>query len=411
MNEPEIRETNPQAFSALPAELRAWAGQIMDVDSHEYTPVNFWAEQFGSVAQEFADAFANSKMPINRRVERDETAISEKSVWTTKFARAPGAFDFRRRLDVMDFIGIHRQMIFPGSIGLYAVSFYYRADQFPDMFRQIRGDRKGYARQLIDAYNEFCIRTARTSDRLRPVGIALADDIDALYLGAKRLIDGGVRAIWVPSASLPGGVSPASPALDRFYSLLAAANAPILAHVGADFEFLQTSRWRDAPAFQGWKAGEEFQMDPWTLSVLHLPVQNFLATMVLGGVFERHPTLRFGACEVLGQWVGPLAQLLDFWHAHSRKFTLGNMEGSLPIRLKPSEYVRRNVRVSLFDIEPVDVYIDQFGMPEVYCYASDYPHPEGGIDPMGDISGRLKRFGPQVMKKVFIDNGRWLLPD
>lgn len=406
-----VGQMTGQTSSVLPVALRPLAGQIMDVDSHEYTPVNFWVEQFGSVAKNFVSAFAHSKMPINQLVEKDEGEINLQSVWNTKFARAPGAFDFSRRLEVMDFTGIRRQMIFPGSIGLYAVSFYYRADQFPDMFREIRGDRKGYARELIGAYNEFCIRIARSSDRLRPVGIALAEDPETLYAEAKRLIEGGVRAIWVPSASLPGGVSPASPALDGFYSLMAAADAPILAHVGADFEFLKTGQWRDAPAFQGWKAGEEFQMDPWTLSVLHLPVQNFLATMVLGGVFERHPTLRFGACEVLGQWIGPLAQLLDFWHAHSRKFTLGNMEGSLPIRLKPSEYIRRNTRVSLFDIEPVDTYIDQFDMPEVYCYASDYPHPEGGKNPMGDICGRLESFGADVMRKVFVENGRWLLPD
>ena len=152
-------------------------------------------------------------------------------------------------------------------------------------------------------------------------------------------------------------------------------------------------------------------MDPWTLSTLHLPVQNFLATMVLGGVFERHPRLRFGACEVLGQWVGPLAQNLDFWHANSRKFSLDNTEGALPITMQPSDYIRRNVRVSLFDIEPVDVYIDQFSMPEIYCYSSDYPHPEGGRDPMGDISGKLARLGSDVLRKVFVENAAWLLPD
>jgi hypothetical protein len=190
-----------------------------------------------------------------------------------------------------------------------------------------------------------------------------------------------------------------------------ASDSPVLAHVGADVDFLKTTAWRSAPAFVGWKAGEEFQMDPWTLSTLHLPVQNFLATMVLGGVFERFPRLRFGASELLGQWIGPLAQNLDIWHANSRKFSLGNMEGALPIRLQPSDYIRRNVRASLFDIEPVDVYIDQFAMPEIYCYASDYPHPEGGKDPMGDISGKLARLGADVIEKVFVQNASWILPD
>jgi hypothetical protein len=50
-------------------------------------------------------------------------------------------------------------------------------------------------------------------------------------------------------------------------------------------------------------------------------------------------------------------------------------------------------------------------MPELYCYSSDYPHPEGGRDPMGDISGKLSRFGADVMRKVFVENAQWLLPD
>jgi len=398
-------------LAVIPEAVRPFVGEIMDTDSHEYTPANHWVEQFGPVARDFADALQRTKMPIAQSVDSDVTEISADSVWNTKFAKAPGAFDLKRRLDVMDYTGVKRQLVFPGSVGLYAASFYYRCEQFPDMFKSIQGDRKGYALKLIGAYNDFCLRVARQSDRMRCVGVALANDVPALQAEVKRMLDGGVRAVWMPSASLPGNVSPAHPDLDPIYAMLAAADAPLLAHVGADFEFLKTAAWRNAPAFVGWKAGEEFQMDPWTLSTLHLSVQNFLATMVLGGVFERHPKLRFGSCEVLGQWVGPLAENLDFWHQHSRKFSLGNMEGALPIKLKPSEYIRRNVRVSLFDIEPVDEYIDRYNMPEIYCYASDYPHPEGGRNPMGDVSGRLKRFKPEVLKQVFVENGRWLLPD
>ncbi len=401
----------PTTTAAVPTVLEPYVGVILDADSHEYTPVNLWEEQFGSVVRDFVAAFEHSKMPISQFVAADDTVITRETVWQTKFARAPGAFDLDRRLEVLDLMGVRRQMMFPGSIGLYAVSFYFRCDQFPDMLRSITGDRKGYARQLIRAYNDWCVRVARVTDRVRPVGVAMAESVDDLLAESRWMVDGGVRAIWMPSAALPGGVSPAHPDLDPVWDLLAGADVPVMAHLGADADFLMTTAWRDAPAFVGWKAGEEFQMDPWTLSTLHLPVQNFLTTMVLGGVFERHPRLRFGSCEVLGQWVAPLAQLLDFWHAHSRKFSLGNMEGALPIRLQPSDYIRRNVRVSLFDIEPVDVYIEQFGMPEIYCYSSDYPHPEGGKNPMGDISGKLERFGPDIMRKVFVENAEWLLPD
>ena len=85
-------------FAAIPEAVRPYAGQITDTDTHEYTPVNHWVEQFGSIASDFADALNQTNMPIRQAVARDDTAVNAETVWKTKFAAAPGAFDFRRRL-------------------------------------------------------------------------------------------------------------------------------------------------------------------------------------------------------------------------------------------------------------------------------------------------------------------------
>ena len=44
--------------------------------------------------------------------------------------------------------------------------------------------------------------------------------------------------------------------------------------------------------------------------------------------------------------------------------------------LKPSEYIKRNVRTSGFPWEPIDEYIRNDGLEDCYCYASDFPHVE-----------------------------------
>ncbi|MCB2063502.1 MAG: hypothetical protein KDE25_08610, partial [Novosphingobium sp.] len=134
---------------AIPDCLTPFAGRIMDADSHEYTPVNHWIEQFGEATRPFVEAHENSKMPIRRFVAADDTPIDDDTIWNTKFAEAPGAFDFDRRLEVMDRTGIDRQMVFPGSIGLYATSFFFRCDAFPGMYRSITGDRKRFALDMI----------------------------------------------------------------------------------------------------------------------------------------------------------------------------------------------------------------------------------------------------------------------
>ena len=97
---------------------------------------------------------------------------------------------------------------------------------------------------------------------------------------------------------------------------------------------------------------------------------------------------------------------LDMWATNTQ-----TEKWSEKLPLKPSEYIKRNIRVSAFPWENVGVYVDHYGLTDVYCYASDFPHVEGGFDPMGFWSKRLERFGPEMMEKFFVTNGQFLLPD
>jgi predicted TIM-barrel fold metal-dependent hydrolase len=241
------------------------------------------------------------------------------------------------------------------------------------------------------------------------VAVLIGNSPEELIAEAKRLINKGVRGFWFPSDDPPGGKSPASPELDPLWALLAAAVAPVLSHTGSDARFYATLEWKNAPAFEGWKAGGEFSLDPWHLSNLHIPTQNFMMTLVMGGVFERHPTLRYGACEVTAHWIGAATDAMDIWHAHADAFATDG--GASPLKLKPSEYIRRNIRVSCFDFEDVDAYIERYGMPELYCYASDFPHPEGGKSPLEKFAANLAGRPEEIKRKFFVENGKLLLPD
>ena len=189
--------------------------------------------------------------------------------------------------------------------------------------------------------------------------------------------------------------------------MLAERNVTVTLHIGSEGDFFKTEIWGRAPAFEGYKVGTEFVLNPWRLSVQHLPSQNFLATMVTGGVFERYPALRFGVIELGAYWVSHLAETLDLWHANGQNF------GAIPenrLSQRPSTYLFRNVRVSAFPFEPVDQYIERYGLEDVYCYASDYPHPEGGKDAMARFARAMERLGPKIMEKFFITNGEYLIP-
>ncbi|MFZ4603643.1 MAG: amidohydrolase family protein [Caulobacterales bacterium] len=398
---------------AIPDQLLPFAGQIIDTDTHESLPHNHWVDRYGSVVQDFADAVMISKIPAAEQREADDTEINAETVWKKKRLDAPGAFDFERRLDVMDLTGIDKQIVFPGSMGLLAIFFYGNAHNkkiFAHIDRSVE-DRRKYALDLISAYNDWTTRIARASSRFVPVSILAGGTPEELTQRAKDLVRTGARGVWLPSSVPPGGMSPAHTVFDPLWSYLADANVPVFAHVGADHGFLATEAWRDAPAFEGFRLGDEFSLDPWTLATNHRATENFLTTLILGGVFDRHPNLRYGAMESGGNWIGPLAEHLDLWIEHSGVF-VGPTAPKPKISMRPSEYIRRNVRVAPFGFEDVGSYVKMYNMPEVYCYQSDFPHIEGGKDPMGMTVKSFERAGCGFddMKKFYVDNAKWLVP-
>ncbi len=267
----------------LPDAIASFAGQINDTDGHEAMPIKRWADVYGNEVKPLADALLNAgnegqAIILNPELDADVTEINTHNVWKVKMEKAPGSFDIKRRIEVMDFMGVHRQIMYPGIAPIYAHALYNKADD-PKVFRSITGDRKAYAYRLMDIYNDWCGRVSREQDRVRPTALLIDETPEAMAKKAKRLIDSGVRLFMLATDEPPGGVSPASPRMDPVWSLLASANCAALGHISISEKLLATLEWRNAPAFQGWMLGAEFSLDPWTLSNSHLQVQNYLMTI------------------------------------------------------------------------------------------------------------------------------------
>jgi predicted TIM-barrel fold metal-dependent hydrolase len=402
---------------AIPPLLEKFAGRILDVDSHEQLPAQLWVETFGEVARPMAELMLGQQPsnPNHANVpdyEGDVKSIDPQTIWGMKGPKSAGAVDIRRRIGVLDMMAIDRQLLFPTSIGAWGMALYGAPEGTP-LYQKFQERSRSYAESLFDAFNGWAVETARISPRVRPVTPVYGNSPEDLYNRVEGLIKQGVRAVTVMASALPGGESPAHQSHDRLYAMLSEAKVPLTLHIGGELLFVRTPRWSDAAAFEGYKFNEEITMDPWRLSMMHLAPQNFVATLVTGGVFHRHPKLRFGVMEYTAHWVGPLARLLDLWHDNNqsigiKKFGMEYEGRKLPMR--PSEYIQRNVRVAPFDFEPVDEYIEKFALEDVYCFATDYPHVEGGKDPMVRLGERLAPLGDHVLEKFFCTNAEWLLP-
>jgi predicted TIM-barrel fold metal-dependent hydrolase len=395
--------------------------RTIDVDGHEFAPPHLWGEIFGPVAARLAEICAPMISAMGADyIERlgqkaDDAPMTAENVWTLRHTGAPGAFDMARRLEAMDLMGVTRQLIFP-SFGLWGqiLSTPEGGGPIAASLSRIMGDlpveemkRIGFA--ATDEWNDWCVRTAALGEgRLRPVGMLKAPvDVADLMTQTQSLIDRGLKGVLLNTGSPPAGVSPASEELDPFWAMLAAQNVPALAHVGSDLGFLNSSEWSKAAAFAPKKISIELGFEPYSLATTHLPAEHFLTIMVLGGVFERHPTLRFGAIELGAHWLGPLAENLDMWVEKAFARRIKDV-----LSMKPSEYLARNVRVTPHNIvEPVEMFFERY--PQIascYCYSTDYPHLEGGTHVNRAMHDRLAPLGDDILRKYFAGNGEWLMP-
>jgi predicted TIM-barrel fold metal-dependent hydrolase len=314
-------------------------------------------------------------------------------------------------------MGVRRQLIFP-SFGLWGQILSTGPDgggSIAQAMQNLLGEGLSpeESRALgcagIDEHNDWAARTtALDPDRLRPVGMLKpARDADDLIGQARGLLDRGLKGLLINTGSPPAGLSPAAPELDPFWALMAERDAPVMAHVGSDLGFLGSSEWSNAPAFAPNKLALEVGLEPYSFSTIHLAVEHFLTVMVMGGVFERHPRLRFGAIELGAHWLGPLADNLDMWatkvFARRLKPTLSKL---------PSAYLARNVRVTPHNmIEPVAEFMTRYPrLASCYCYSTDYPHLEGGAFVRDKVHAMLAPLGDEALESYFVTNGTWLLP-
>jgi predicted TIM-barrel fold metal-dependent hydrolase len=393
--------------------------RVLDADSHEMAPAHFWGPLFGPASGQIADGILESlKMQRGNdfyapTLTADAAAITHESVWFTKGTSAPGAFDFQRRLEVMDQMGISRQLVFP-SYAIFASMLMVGNEATVRDFLGLTGTAQEIhelGKAGLAEYNAWAAATtSRNPDRLRCVAYIMGDGtVEDLIGQTETLIGQGIRAVNIPHGVPPAGISPADPAMDDFWALLERHDVPLVTHVGNEQGLFASNAWKRAPAFKlGKVQSHELGLEPYSFATLYYTAAHFLTVLVLGGVFERFPNLRLGMIEQGSSWLGPAADNLDMWArdvyaARLRPF----------ISMLPSEYINRNVRVTPFnEFEPVRRDFERYpNLSDCYCYSTDYPHVEGGKDSKQLMYAQVAPLGETVTEKFFAANARLLLPD
>jgi predicted TIM-barrel fold metal-dependent hydrolase len=80
-----------------------------------------------------------------------------------------------------------------------------------------------------------------------------------------------------------------------------------------------------------------------------------------------------------------------------------NEERLQKLELKPSEYVRRQIRVTPYPHEDAGWCIANSG-EEVCLFSTDYPHVEGGRNPLGRFERSLENTPESAKQAFYYDN-------
>lgn len=322
-----------------------------------------------------------------------QIALGDTLIETSKEIQALGAFDSADRVTALDMLGFKRQLVF--ATHSVAMPFNPSSKIAP---RLRYGAARAHNRHMAD----FCA----ADRRLMGVGIVPLDDAPSAVAEMEWCLEAGLAAIWVPHRYCAGERSPTHVDLDPFWARLAESGRPFVLHVGGSP--LQLAKaWANTgrPQARDWMGGGE-NLRTRDAAVLHQGPETFLSILVIDGLFERHPNLKGAAVELGAGWVPALLTRLD-WVAKHWSRVDPTLKG---FTRTPSEQLRAQMAFTPFVFEDVGGLIDESG-DDLYLFSSDYPHVEGGRNPIARFESSLGGRSDAVRDRFYSENFLRIFPE
>lgn len=353
---------------------------IHDADAHTMEPPE-WLESFASQAV-IDYARENFSIGDNEVVFRDIEKCRElqadpgfradaaTEIMLRKNYRAHGAWDPSDRSEALDHMGFSSQLIFPSM---------------PNTLLEVMEHSAPAALtyETAAAANRAQIAFCAHDPRLLPVAYIPMQDIEMTSACATEAIAAGAAALLIPNR-MPALHAQSHVGFDPLWAAAQEAGIPVVMHVATP-DLVMPAQHRNnglppEPDFHG--GGENFRSVSYM--AISSPPMQALSMLIFDGVLERFPELRIGVIELGAVWVPSfmrqLEAAMDAFDRHEDRLK--------KLSLRPGDYVRRQVRVTPYPTEPTGWIIEN-SAPEICMFSSDFPHVEGGRNP-------LRRFDNEV---------------
>ncbi len=277
--------------------------------------------------------------------------------------------------------GVDAEIIFPGAAFLAA---------------QIANDDPGLAMRLCEGWNNWARDWYGDHWNVQlPMAFITTADVDAAVAEIERVAKLGFQGVCLPNKPVYGPQPPKErnynlPEFDPIWSALEDTNMPATFHVS-------TGR---NPATTRGPGGAVANY------VAHCCTTNVepLVLMCASGICERHPKLRFAVVESGIGWVSWSLEAMD------EAYRKHHMWAKPKLPELPSYYFRRQGYATFGEDRSGLAIAEEFDLIDNFCWASDYPHPEGSWPHSPEaIERQMGRLTDDQRAKVLGENAARLL--
>lgn len=293
--------------------------------------------------------------------------------------------DRARRLEVMNEQGLAAALLFP-TLGV-------------GVEQCLRHDPEATA-ACLSAFNRWLEEDwgFAYQDRIFAAPMISLADPDAALVELRSLLERGAKIVHVRPAPVPSAHGPRSlghRAHDPVWAMIAEAGIPVAFHLGDSGYLTYSAAWGGKSEFEPFGASDPLD----GLLVDDRAIYDTMASLIVHGVFHRHPTLRVASIENGSDWVALLAKRL-------RK-KANQTPQAFPE--DPLDVLRRNVWVTPYYEEDLGALATLIGVDKV-LFGSDWPHGEGLASPL-QFTRELDGFSDAEIRKIMRDNVLQLLGD
>ncbi|WP_040699745.1 amidohydrolase family protein [Nocardia vinacea] len=201
----------------------------------------------------------------------------------------------------------------------------------------------------------------------------------------------GARVVHIRPAPVPGVGKPRSlgdRSHDPVWARLAEANVPVAFHLGDSGYLKIAAMWGGKDTFEPFGPGDALDK----ILVDDRAIHDTMASLIIHGVFDRHPKLRVASIENGSDFVHRLAKRM--------KKLANQSPRSFPN--DPVDTLREHVWVAPYYEDDLPLLKEKIGAERI-LFGSDWPHGEGLAEPVA-FTDELTAFDATDVRKIMRDN-------